>query len=280
MPLRSLTKLVLKWFGSLAFMSGLKIGDITLDPRGLIYIPSIKAIVCSGLKDALYLQQAKTVRKITAEIDSAIERYMPENMIILGSLKDEKSLSAIAKKWSKTLRILLISNQISKEAKAVCEALKMETHSELIWDRYRFVEKFENPPFVDSSDIQAIDFQFMTIAGGSHYFVRIGQAPYDLLGLFSGEKLRVFLRGMGRLKLPSLNPTDNETSIFMVSDDPFFARYDVFALGHSRILPLGKVADAKKFVTLNTLPVKKKALNHRMKKEGASQWNQPGLFKH
>ncbi len=261
-------------------MSGLKIGDITLDPRGIIYIPSIKALVCSGLKEALYVQSAKAVRALTDEIDLAIEKYKPEHLIVLGALNDEKSLSAIAKKWGKTLKIQLVANQISKEAKAVCEALKLETHSELIWERYRFVEKFENPPFVDSKDIQAIDFQFMTIAGGAHYFVRIGQAPYDLLGLFSGEKLKVFLRGMGRLKLPSLNPADNETSVFMVTDDPFFARYDVFALGHSRILPLGKVADAKKFVTLNTLPVKKKALNHRVKKEGASQWNQPGLFKH
>lgn len=247
-------------------MSGLKIGDLVLDPRGLVFLPSQKVLVCFGLKQALSIKNSKIGKGVVERVDYAIKHHQPETLIILGPLEDELGLALISKRFGSKVRIVLVAANPSKDACAVAEALKFEVHQELVWDRYRFIERFENPVFVDSDDMQALDFQFLTIAGGADYYVRIGKAAYDPLGIFTGEKLHVFLRGLGRLKIPSLDPDHGLTSVFSVADDPFFDRYDVFAMGHSRILPLGKVTEIKKIALLDTIPVTKKALSGKTKK--------------
>lgn len=241
-------------------MSGMKLGDLMLDPRGVVYIPSLRALVCSGLKQAVASKNPRYVREIGGRMDHVIRKHAPETVLVLGSMEDESGLSAIARRWGALARFVFVSARPAVDARAVAEALKFEVHHELAWDKYRFLEKFEKPPFLDPNDVQALDFQFLTIAGDGAYFVRIGKVPFDPLGLFSGIKLNVFLKGLGRFKLPPLDPGKTLTSVFAADDDPFFDRYDVFAMGHSRILPLGKVTDLRGHVSLDALPIKKRVL--------------------
>lgn len=241
-------------------MSGMKLGDLMLDPRGVVFIPSLRALVCSELKQALASKNSKYVREVGGRVDHAIRWYAPETVIVLGPMEDEAALSAIARRWGAAVRFVFVSAKPAPDARAVAEALKFEVHHELAWDKYRFLEKFDKPPFLDPNEVQTLDFQFLAIAGGGSYFVRIGKVPFDPLGLFSGIKLNVFLKGLGRFKLPALDPGKTLTSVFAADDDPFFDRYDVFAMGHSRILPLGKVTDLRGHVSLDALPIKKRVL--------------------
>lgn len=238
----------------------MKLGDLMLDPRGVVFIPSLRALVCSEFKQALVSKNSRYVREISGYMDHAIRVYAPETVIVLGPMEDEAALSAIARRWGAAVRFVFVSAKPAPDACAVAEALKFEVHHELAWDKYRFLEKFDQPPFLDPNEVQTLDFQFLTIAGGGDYFVRIGKVPFDPLGIFSGIKLSVFLKGFGRFKLPTLDPGKTLTSVFAVDDDPFFDRYDVFAMGHSRILPLGKVTNLRGHVSLDALPIKKRVL--------------------
>src|SRR5581483_11294336 len=116
-------------------------------------------------------------------------------------------------------------------AQLLAEAQGCEIHRELVWDRYRFVEFEEKLP-----DKQPLELHLTTITGASresaHYAIRVGRNP------FSGMKLAVFLKGIGSLILPSLDPGAAAISVFQSA----LQRYDVFAVGYARVLPLGKVA--------------------------------------
>lgn len=228
-------------------MSGLKLGDLILDPRRVLYIPSLRAVVCSGLQEALGVGIAGGVRGVLERIDSVLADYKPEALIVLGKLDGDTGLTGMARRWGKKVRLQLVANDPDSEAKALAEALGCEVHHELVWGRYRFVE--------GEQDKGALELQFLTIMGSPHYSVRVGRGP------FGGMKLAVFLKGLGRVVLPTLDPSGNgAASVFTTG----LERFDVFAAGHQRVLPMGKVADLKPIKGIaRGLPIAKATLGGR-----------------
>ena len=209
-------------------MSGLKLGDIHLDPRRVVYMPSLRAVVCSGLPEALRVGIGEGLRRVVERVDGVLEDYKPESLIILSSLKSETSITGIVRRWGKKTRIQFVANDADVDAQSLAEALRCEVHKELIWGNYRFVE----------SELESnSELSLLTIIGSPHYMVRVGKGP------MGGMKLCVFLKGQGKVLMPSSNPQAAGTSIFKKE----LERFDVFAIGHQRVLPMGKVADLKPF---------------------------------
>lgn len=213
-------------------MSGLKLGDLILDPRRVVYIPSLRALVCAGLQDALGVGIAGGLRGVIEKIDSALVEYKPESFVVLGSLVSksssvfESALTGMSRRWGKKVKLQLVSTKPDGDARALAEALGCEVHNELVWERYRFVE---------AHDDHGVELQLMTVAGHPNYCVKVGSRP------FGGMKLAVFLKGFGRLTLPSTDPSASVTSVFKGG----LERCDVFAVGHQRVLPMGKVGALK-----------------------------------
>lgn len=235
-------------------MSGLKLGDLILDPRRVVYIPSLRVVACADLHDGLCVGIAGGLRGVIERLDATLNEYKPDHLIILGSLGSKSSSSAsyestlagMARRWGKRARIQLVAAMPDVDARGVAEALGCEVHHELVWGRYRFVEHEEAD--------QALELKLTTIAGGPHYSVRVGNRP------FGGTKLAVFLKGLGKLTLPSVNPAASSTTVFKSG----LERYDVFAVGHQRILPMGKVGDLKSFKGIGRgLPISKATLSSR-----------------
>lgn len=225
-------------------MSGLKLGDLILDARRVVYIPSLKAVVCAGLHEALTIGIADGLRGVLEKVDSVLEEYEPESLIILGHFTEASALSGIARRWGKRAKIHLIADDPGADARGMAEALGCEVHNELVWGRYRFVE---------ADDSNALEVHLLTLAGKPNYNVKVGNP-------LGGMKLAVFLKGLGKVHLPSLNPNAAATSVFSSSVE----RHDVFAIGHQRILPMGKVADLKSVKGLaRGLPVTKATLGAR-----------------
>lgn len=230
-------------------MNGLQLGDLILDPRRVTFIPSLKAVVCSGLQQALAVGIRNGLRGVMERMDAVMGEYQPDSLIVLGPLANVSASAAVVRRWGSRSRVLFITESPGREARAAVEALGCEVHQHLAWDRYRFSE---------SETEMALDLKAMTITGargaesaaGAHYAVRVGSNP------FGGIKLSVFLKGLGRLILPSLSPAAAALSLFQVP----LQRHDVFAVGYARVLPLGKVADLKKSVRLGGLPVTKATL--------------------
>ncbi len=254
-------------------MSGLRLGDIILDPRSFVCLPSIRVLACSGLRSALASKNVKIINEVIEKTNYSLNKYNPETLIIFCSLNSPDGLQSISKKWGGKYRIIFISKNPSPEAAATCEKLKFEIHQELVWNKFRFIELFETPPFMDPSEMQALDFQFLTLAGGVNHYVKIGKVPFDPLGLFYGKKLEVFLKGLGRLEIPSMDPNIASTFLLSSAENLFYNRYDVFAMGHSRILPLGKLSEINQFVSHSILPVSRKALGGKRKKTASKDMN-------
>lgn len=229
-------------------MSGLKLGDFVLDARRVLYLPSIKALVCSGLHEALRVPIAAGLRGVLERVDEVFEEYTPEHFIVLGTLNpataasSEAVLRGVSRRWGKRAKIQFVVQDPDNDARELAEALGCEVYNELVWDRYRFVEK---------EDRNNLELQLLTIVGGPYYGVRVGNRP------FGGMKLPVFLKGLGRLTLPSMDENSPMISVFQ----PSLERCDVFAVGHQRVLPLGKVGDLKPFKGIvRGLPISKAAL--------------------
>lgn len=232
-------------------MSGLKLGDLILDPRRVLYIPSLRAVVCTGLQEGLQVSIADGLRGVIERVDATLAEYKPEFFVVLGSLSSssgvsyESALAGMARRWGRKTRIQLVSRDPDAEVRAMAEALGCEVHNELVWGKYRFVE---------SEEPHALELQLLTISGSPHYSIRVGNRP------FGGMKLAVFLKGLGRLNLPSMNPQEAGASVFKQGLD----RCDVFAVGHQRVLPMGKVGDLKPFKGIGRgLPISKATLGAR-----------------
>lgn len=224
-------------------MSGLRLGDLVLDARRFIYIPSLRAVVCTGLHDALKLGISRGLRDILKKVDSTLADYKPDSFIILGSFSEQSALTGMVRRWGKTTKLLLVARNPNAEAQGMAEALGCEVHQELVWENYRFVQ-------VDGD--LGMDLQLLTVAGEPNYAIRVGNGPFG--ATLGGMKLAVFLKGLRRLFLPSLGPDAPSAGIFRTE----LERYDAFAVGHQRILPLGKVADLKSFKGIGgSLPISK-----------------------
>jgi hypothetical protein len=211
-------------------MSGLKLGDLILDPRRMVYIQSLKALVCTGMQEALHVGIAGGLRGVLERVDAMLIEYKPEALIVLGSLTKDSAITGISRRWGKSCRVQFAAHDPNSDARDLAESLGCEVHHELVWGNYRFIEKEES--------IASPEVQLTTIVGDPHYSIKIGRNP------FGGMKLAVFLKGPGRLVLPSVSPV-NGTAKSIFEED--LGRYDVFAVGHQRVLPLGKVVDLKPY---------------------------------
>ncbi|MBI3558285.1 MAG: hypothetical protein HY074_18615 [Deltaproteobacteria bacterium] len=232
-------------------MSGLRLGDLILDSRRLAYIPSLRAVVCAGLPEALQVGIAGGLRGVLERVDGALAEYNPEFLVVLGSMNSASptalgsAFAGMSRRWGKHAKLMFVATTPDPDARATAEALGGEVHHELVWGHYRFVE---------AEDLGNLEVQLLTISGSPHYAVKVGNRP------FGGMKLPVFLKGLGRLTLPSMAPNASLSSVFQ----PALDRFDIFAVGHQRVLPLGKVRDIKPLKGIaRGLPISKATLGAR-----------------
>lgn len=233
----------------------LKLGDIVFDSRRVIFLSSLQTVVCSGLSEALeFARSRRGFHKNFHNLRSAIERfdcvltdYEPQSVILLGPFLRPEIFLTIARRWGKNTKLHIVASNVLPEIRALAEKYGCEIHNELIWDKYRFVEtEFTQNP----------QMPLITISGHPHYVIHVGK------GYFGGFDLSVFLKGLGHLMLPSFHVAAATNTIFRDS----LERYDVFAVGHSRVFPLGKVADIKIYrSTAGALPITKTALAGKLK---------------
>lgn len=227
-------------------MSGLKLGDLILDARRVAYVASLRALVCSDLHEALNVRISQGLRGVVERIDALFKEYRPEHLIVFGAFSEESPLAGIARRWGKKAKVHFVTSKPDQDAVAIAEGLGCEVHHQLIWGRYCFVD--------DASD-EPSEIQLMTITGKPRYAIRVGRT-------FGGMKLMVFLKGQGRLIVPSLNSDGGVHSVFTSR----LERYDIFAVGYQLVLPMGKVADLKPFKGIGgSLSVTKATLGSHLK---------------
>lgn len=210
-------------------MSGIKLGDYTLDCERVLYLHSLRACVVSDLGEAAAQQSVEDLQK---KFEVWRERYQPEILIILGEMRSAdfklgSPVRALLRAWTTTqTRLIWVCPQIPKDCIETLDSLHCEVHQELIWGRYRFGFDLEDA---------TTDNGFLTITARPHFSVKFASR------ILSSRFLSVFLKGQGHIVLPSLGPKISRKSVLRSS----LARYDVFAVGHQRVLPLGKVADLR-----------------------------------
>ena len=224
-------------------MNSLVLGDIVFDPRRVIFVKSLKALVCAGLRESAQLSS------IVESLIETLEHYKAESLIVTGCSLSSTVLEALREIQKKGVRVSLVSQKNADQAVQNAEALGFEVHQELVWGKYRFVEVLEHG---------AVELYFVSAIGGSgedelSYSVRVGRS-----GL-GGIYLPVFLKGLGQVMLPSVNPACKRASVFRKS----LSRYDVFAVGHHRVFPLGKVADLREVRTLGQIPLSPRTLGSK-----------------
>lgn len=223
--------------------AGLLLGDIIFDPRRVIFVRSLRTIVCLGLKECHSLD------KIFLDLSECQQLYKADTFILIGVQLNSVLLLRIQALAQSGVRIQIVAKHLTDIMIKEAEDLGFEVHSELVWGKYRFAEAIE---------IGTMELYFLSAIGGtdhsdSDFAVRVGRA--SLVGM----KLPVFLKGLGHVILPQLDPHCKKRSVFRRS----LARYDAFAVGHHRVFPLGKIADLKEVRSLGSIPLSRSTLGSK-----------------
>lgn len=229
-------------------MSGLQLGDCILDPECFIYVPSLQVIACSGIQHAFSRSTPWEAKHFFEKFEIAIGKYPTQSIIFLGSLQSTLGLRTLHERLGRKYKLIWISSKPSIEAVHVAEGLGFEVHQQLAWDHFRFKEANPNQ---FQEQVQMSIFTVASIRGDHQPTIKLGKNP------FRNRRLPVFLKGHGRLLLPSVSPMAEPFSVLI----PKFNSYDAFAAGHARVLPLGKVKEIRKTAGISgRLPLKKKTL--------------------
>lgn len=254
-------------------MSGIKLGDYTFDSRRVLYLASLKACVigdfveaCGGRSGRLSPEdRVHTIERLHAQFERWSEVYRPEVLIIIGEVNEadfaaDSPERTLTKLWaSQGARLIFIATKPPRETVETLEKLGCEVHQSLIWGRYRFE--------CGEEDLVPVDSKFITVSAHPNYSIKFAS------GVLRSRSLGVFLKGFAHILVPSLSSNGDAKSVFRSS----LARYDVFAVGHQRILPLGKVADLRARRGLLTgLKLTVSGVS-RNKDKGGTSWKKTGL---
>ena len=212
------------------------IGDLVLDPRKFLYLKSLKVLICVGLFECFDI--ASQVEKLL----EAVELHKAESLILIGPIEDKQSLMAFSEHFLDKIPVHIVSSTKNEDIIQTAESLAMEWHQELVWAKYRFVE---------SLDLGTVEMYFVSAIGGfvseektQSFALKVGKTG------FGGRKLPVFLKGLGQMILPSLNDESTASTVF--SDQ--LSRYDLFAIGHTRVFPLGRVSELEPAQSFGKIP--------------------------
>lgn len=229
-------------------MNGLQLGDCILDSECFIYIPSLEVVACSGIQHAFECLTPWESKRFFSDFAKALERYPTQTVIFIGALQSQLGLQSIHQKLSPRYKLIWISSKPNLEALHTAEALGFEVHQQLIWNHFRFKEA---NPSQFQEQVQMSIFTISSIRADQRATIKLGRHP------LKNHQLPVFLKGHGRLLLPSISPIAESFSVLI----PKFNSYDAFAAGHARVLPLGKIKEIRKTAGISKrLPLKKKAL--------------------
>jgi hypothetical protein len=221
--------------------NGLSLGDIVFDPARLLYVKSLRAIVCVGL---LEFTEKKGVSARAAVVD-AIAQYEAESLIAIGPVHGKASVAALKQALPAAVRVHVVCSDADPDVMAYAEETDFEWHQELVWAKYRFAESLE---------LGAIELYFVSAIGGAgdvgkptvQHTLKVGKAG------FGGMSLPIFLKGLGQVVLPSLNPQAKTMSILK---RPELARYDALAAGHKRVFPMGRINEIAPAATFGKVPL-------------------------
>lgn len=209
-------------------MGTFALGDLSFDPRKVLFIHSLKTLVVSDLREALEFSKPAELTKMVESFDLAVEDFKPKSLVIIDSLKSPVGIQGIVKKWGKNAEIHFVASNPSEEALLLAESLHCILHQEFAWNQYRFT---------GSSEATEVHLGMTAIVNNPLCGIRLGN------GVLNSHMTPVFLRGLGQIILPSFMKNKIQHSVFKPSLK--LERYDVFAIGHKRVLPMGKVRDLK-----------------------------------
>jgi hypothetical protein len=224
----------------------LKIGDAEIDSKKILYISSLNAVVVSQLASGFKLSHFDDFEKSLKPLIQFIETKSAESLIIIGAQMPIEFWKVLVGNLPKKISLQVVGNAETKkvydkykELLGFLHEFQGEYHEELLWGRYRFLELGSNE--VQQNDFLGnfLEFQFQTIVGGVGFGVSLGTGFFAKP--FVGYELPVFLKGVGKILLASYSERTPLKSIKRKG----LNRFDVFGVGHQRILPMGKVQDLK-----------------------------------
>ncbi len=234
-------------------MTHLHLNDYIFDVRRAVYIKSIKALVIGHLGDSLlggfsgkHLIRASSptvkqsqrigvsVRSHLMYLSQLLEEYTPSTLLLLGGPVYQSLIDALTRRINRKKIVWITSKNTTNEwpnhpktnQQALLDTCEIEHHTELLWNQYRFTAD------------QGIDFtpprnDMVEVTCASSFQLMLGTP------IGTAHTLPVFLKSPQKLFIPSFGDTGLAASIYQKE----FMRFDVFAIGHARILPLGKVSD-------------------------------------
>ncbi len=235
---------------------------------------SLNAVVCSGLKESPgFMQDVQALRQACVD-------YGAHTLVVIGAEMSPLILDLLSSFLRKDIRVYLVMKSLTDELHHAVERRGIEAHHELAWGKYRFIEN------VNVNQMEQFFVASISGAGmhSSSYCVRTGSESFTSAAMGAavgaalsalphlpgvphqiGVVLPVFLKGQGHVILPNIHNTTKVRSIF----HDRLSRYEVFASGHHRVLPLGRVNDLRKHQIFGQLPFSQvrgrahhKSLNH------------------
>jgi hypothetical protein len=209
-------------------MTPLQLGDYVLDPAKFLYIPKLRALVCSGLQHAL-LSHPETKRLAFLEAFwRSVQRYPASSIVSIGALQGTSGLRLLRERFGSSHKLICVSALADKPIIDEIERLGIEFHKQLVWSDFRFKEA--NPKQLGEK-VQMNVFTIASMQADHQPTISAFHLPFML------ENAPVFLKGHGRLLLPSVSPNARAFSVL----SPLFHSYDTFAVHRRSVLPLGKV---------------------------------------
>jgi hypothetical protein len=233
-------------------LTALNLGDMVFDPRGFVFIKSLHAIAVVGLMECEDAVGACAVAR------DVVQLHQAESFICLGDISSRGHVSALKDALPPSVRIHLVSSKIEPTVRTYAEEEHIEVHQELVWAKYRFA---------DALVPGTLELYFVSAIGGAPTKGR-GRASTASVIKFGrsgigARALPVFLKGLGQVLLPSVNPKAKKVSALRKE----LARYDAFAAGHTRVFPMGRVAEIEPAATFGKVPL---AVSTMKKKKGKS----------
>jgi hypothetical protein len=200
---------------------------------------------------ALGVLGASFTRSVRAAV-AACQQYGAESLVCIGPVDGVEALDDLRHELPAGVRVHVVTEARDELSRGMAERLGMDWHRELVWARYRFVER---------QDMDSMELYFVSSIGGgtdgasSTYALKVGRAG------FGGMRLSTFLKGMGHLILPSMDDGARTVSVLRKS----LSRYDVIAVGHSRVFPMGKISEIEPISSFGKVPLKVSSLIKKSK---------------
>ncbi len=218
-------------------LTALNLGDMVFDPRGYVFIKSLRAIAVVGFMECADAAAAAVIAR------DVVVHFSAESFVAIGPVENKAGIAALKQALPDLVRVHVVSDEIVEPIAIYADHEHVEVHRELVWAKYRFTQCLV---------LGTMELYFVSSIGGAPstahslaHVIKFGRKG------FGGRALPVFLKGLGQVMLPSVNPEAKKVSALRKE----LARYDVFAVGHTRVFPMGRVSEIEPAATFGKVPL-------------------------